>query len=109
MGGIADGTIQCVGSDLAPTTLAMKGDDIWNAPMGLGNTSELLLPVVLSEGVNKGRISLEQVAEICALNPARVFGISPRKAGSQSGRTRISLSLTWIRSYGEDAKPAQYV
>ena len=77
--GIADGTIQCVGSDLAPTTLAMKGDDIWNAPMGLGNTSELLLPIMLSEGVNKGRISLEQVAEICALNPARVFGIYPRK------------------------------
>ena len=77
--GIADGTIQCVGSDLAPTTLAMKGDDIWNAPMGLGNTSELLLPVMLSEGVNKGRISLEQVAEVCALNPARVFGIYPRK------------------------------
>ena len=77
--GIADGTIQCVGSDLAPTTLAMKGEDIWNAPMGLGNTSELLLPVLLSEGVNKGRIRLEQVAGICALNPARVFGIYPRK------------------------------
>ena len=77
--GVADGTIQCVGSDLAPTTLEMKGEDIWNAPMGLGNTSELLLPVMLSEGVNKGRIGLEQVTEICALNPARVFGIYPRK------------------------------
>ena len=77
--GIAKGVIQCVGSDLAPTTLAMKGDDIWNAPMGLGNTSELLLPVMLSEGVNKGRISLQQVAEVCALNPAKVFGVYPRK------------------------------
>ena len=77
--GVAQGIIQCVGSDLAPTTLAMKGEDIWNAPMGLGNTSELLLPVMLSEGVNKGRISLEKVAEVCALNPARVFGIYPAK------------------------------
>ena len=77
--GIAEGIIKCVGSDLAPTTLEMKGEDIWNAPMGLGNTSELLLPIMLSEGVNKGRISLEQVAEVCALNPAGVFGISPRK------------------------------
>ena len=77
--GIAEGIIKCVGSDLAPTTLEMKGEDIWNAPMGLGNTSELLLPIMLSEGVNKGRISLEQVTEVCALNPAEVFGISPRK------------------------------
>ena len=83
--GIADGTIQCVGSDLAPTTLEMKGDDIWNAPMGLGNTSELLLPVLLSEGVNKGRISLEKVAEVCALNPARVFGVLPRKGQLTAG------------------------
>jgi D-hydantoinase len=83
--GLRDGIIQCVGSDLAPTTLAMKGDNIWEAPMGLGNTSELLLPVLLSEGVNKGRISLEQVARICALNPAQVFGLYPRKGMLEEG------------------------
>jgi dihydroorotase-like cyclic amidohydrolase len=83
--GLRDGIIQCVGSDLAPTTLAMKGDNIWEAPMGLGNTSELLLPVLLSEGVNKGRISLEQVARICALNPAQVFGLYPRKGRLEEG------------------------
>ena len=53
--------------------------------MGLGNTSELLLPVLLSEGVNKGRISLEKVAEVCALNPARVFGVLPRKGQLTAG------------------------
>jgi dihydropyrimidinase len=53
--------------------------------MGLGNTSELLLPVLLSEGVNKGRISLEQVARICALNPAQVFGLYPRKGRLEEG------------------------
>ncbi|MCC7412035.1 MAG: amidohydrolase family protein [Gammaproteobacteria bacterium] len=77
--GIAQGVIQTIGSDLAPTTLAMKGDDIWQAPMGLANNSELLLPVMLSEGVNKGRISLEKLVEVCAWNPARVFGLFPRK------------------------------
>ena len=77
--GIAEGVIRCVGSDLAPTTLEMKGEDIWNAPMGLGNTSELLLPIMLSEGVNKGRVSLEKITEVCARNPARVFGVFPRK------------------------------
>jgi len=77
--GIQQGIIKCVGSDLAPTTLEMKGDDIWNAPMGLGNNSELLLPVMLSEGVNKGRISLEQLTEVCSYNPASAFGLLPDK------------------------------
>src|SRR3990172_8213186 len=77
--GIQQGIIKCVGSDLAPTTLEMKGDDIWNAPMGLGNISELLLPIMLSEGVNKGRISLERLTEVCSYNPASVFGLLPDK------------------------------
>lgn len=83
--GIAEGSIQTVGSDLAPTTLAMKGDNIWEAPMGLGNNSEMLLPVLLSEGVNKGRISLEKVVEVCSYNPARVFGAFPRKGNLEVG------------------------
>ncbi|MGH8248646.1 MAG: dihydroorotase, partial [Gammaproteobacteria bacterium] len=83
--GIRRSLIQCIGSDLAPATLAMKGDSIWEAPMGLGNISELLLPVMLSEGVNKGRISLEKVVEVCAYNPARVFGIFPRKGNIEVG------------------------
>jgi dihydropyrimidinase len=77
--GIQQGIIKCVGSDLAPTTLEMKGDDIWNAPMGLGNVSELLLPIMLSEGVNKGRITLEQLTKVCSYNPASVFGVLPDK------------------------------
>lgn len=83
--GIQEGAIQCVGSDLAPANLEMKGDDIWNAPMGLGNNSELILPVMLSEGVHKGRISIEKVAEVCAQNPARVFGVDHRKGSIQVG------------------------
>ncbi len=83
--GLAQGIIKCVGSDLAPATLAMKGDNIWDAPMGLGNNSELLLPVLLSEGVNKGRLSLEKVVEICCENPARIFGVYPRKGSLEVG------------------------
>lgn len=83
--GIKNGQIQCIGSDLAPTTLEMKGDDIWNAPMGLGNVSELILPIMLSEGVHKGRISIEKVVEICSQNPARIFGVYPQKGSLEVG------------------------
>jgi dihydropyrimidinase/dihydroorotase len=42
-------------------------------------SSGFLLPVMLSEGVNKGRISLEKLVEVCCENPARIFGVHPRK------------------------------
>jgi allantoinase len=83
--GIAEGHIHTVGSDLAPTTLEMKGENIWEAPMGLANNSELLLPVMLSEGVNKGRISIEKLVEVCSYNPARTFGAYPQKGNLEIG------------------------
>ena len=46
---------------------------------GMGGRSEAFLPLMLSEGVNKGRISLERLAEVCCENPARYFGIYPKK------------------------------
>ena len=83
--GIRDGVIQTIGSDLAPVTLEMKGDNIWEAPMGLGNNSELLLPVILSEGVNKDRITLQKAVEVCSYNPARAFGAYPHKGSLDVG------------------------
>ncbi|MGI9293853.1 MAG: dihydroorotase [Pseudomonadales bacterium] len=76
--GIRDGQIQTVGSDLAANTLEATGDNIWEAPMGLGNNSELLLPVLLSEGVNKGRISLQKAVEVSSYNAARIYNL-PQK------------------------------
>jgi dihydropyrimidinase len=34
---------------------------------------------MLSEGVHKGKISLERLVEVCSLNPARIFGLYPSK------------------------------
>jgi dihydropyrimidinase len=54
------------------------GRDIWDTEGGIPG-SGTILPVLLSEGVNKGRISLERVVEVCSFNPARTFGLVPRK------------------------------
>ena len=83
--GIRDGIIECVGSDLAPCNLEMKGDNIWEAPMGLGNISELILPIMLSEGVHKGRISLETLVKVCCKNPAEKFSVYPQKGSLDVG------------------------
>lgn len=37
------------------------------------------LPILFSEGVGKGRISLEKFVQLTAANPARLFGLYPRK------------------------------
>ncbi len=40
---------------------------------------ETRLPLLLSEGVGKGRISLQQFVALTATNPARLYGLYPRK------------------------------
>lgn len=82
---IQTGVVDCIGSDHIPYKLKEKGEDLWEAPPGLGNLTEMILPVMLSEGVNKGRIPLPKVAELCCRNTARAFGLYPRKGSLQVG------------------------
>ena len=49
--------------------------DIPNGVPGLATR----LPILFSEGVAKGRISLEKFVQLTACNPARLFGLHPRK------------------------------
>ena len=37
------------------------------------------MPILFSEGVSKGRISLNQFASLTSTNPARLMGMYPRK------------------------------
>jgi dihydropyrimidinase/dihydroorotase len=85
--GISSGAIGYIGTDHAPSSLAgdtSRSDidrfgNIWKSPRvgrpGMG----YLLPVLLSEGVNTGRISLRDVAEISSTNTAKLFGLYPQK------------------------------
>ncbi len=77
---IRDGTINCIGTDHVANRLDMKmGDgDIWSALSGFPGIATML-PVLLSEGVNKGRIRIEKVAALTSLNAAEIFGMFPRK------------------------------
>ncbi len=77
--GLGSGVVQTVGSDCASTTRKEKGSDMWKSVMGLGNTSNMILPILLSEGVHKGRLTLPQVVAIACYNPARIFGLHPKK------------------------------
>jgi dihydroorotase-like cyclic amidohydrolase len=77
--GIQKGWIETVGSDHGPWTKDQKGDNIMTARPGVGDVLSTWMPVMLSEGVNKGRITLEKMVEVCCYNPAKYLGILPQK------------------------------
>ena len=78
--GLVNGVIDTVGSDHVANRLSIKlgGGDLWSTKAGFPGIATLL-PVMLSKGVNEGRISLERVVEVTSYNAAKIFGLYPRK------------------------------
>jgi len=67
---IDEGIVDTIGSDHAPHTIEEKqGHDVYGVP-GVETTLPLLL-----DAVNKERITLRKIIELCCENPARIFRI----------------------------------
>lgn len=77
---LKNGTINCIGTDHVANRLDMKcgNGGLWSALSGFPGVATML-PVLLSEGVNKRRISIEKLAELTSLNTAEIFGMYPKK------------------------------
>lgn len=71
------GELQTVGSDHAPHTAEEKAENIWRAPAGAAGV-QTLVPLML-DAASRGRITLNRVAAVLSENPARIFGLYPRK------------------------------
>lgn len=86
--GIRGGFIQVVATDHCPFTIAIdkqKGrEDFSKCPNGLPGVEERL-PLMFSEGVMKGRISINKMVEVCCTNPAKLFGMYPKKGALVPG------------------------
>jgi dihydropyrimidinase len=85
---LAGGRIDSIGSDhigQPKTKEEMDKGNVWETLSGFPSRVEVLLPALLSEGVNKNRISIEQVARISAENPARIWGLYPKKGSISVG------------------------
>jgi len=83
---IQSGGIDTIGTDHVANRLKIKlgGDTIWSALAGFPGVGTML-PILLSEGVNKGRINLQQLSNITSQNTARIFGMYPKKGTIQKG------------------------
>ncbi|MCG2778993.1 MAG: amidohydrolase family protein, partial [Desulfobacterales bacterium] len=56
-----------------------KHNNIWDSRIGVRGGFEHMLPVMMTYGVNKDRISIEDLVKLCSINTAMVFGLYPRK------------------------------
>ena len=90
--GIADGTIEVAASDHVPRKRAAKEKPIWQGSQGFPGTATIL-PVLLSEGYHKGRVSLERICASLTAAPARIFSV-----GEQKGHLRVGADadLTFV-------------
>ena len=75
------GMIDITVSDHAPCPIEKKeagSGDIRDAWSGVDGT-QMILRVLLSEGINKGRLSFSRLLKVASRNPARLFGLYPKK------------------------------
>ncbi len=79
--GIEQGSLQVVATDHCPFMMAQKAmgsADFSKIPNG-HPAIEHRMELLFSEGVNKKRISVNKFVEVTATNPAKIFGMFPRK------------------------------
>jgi dihydropyrimidinase len=79
--GINDGSVSTVCTDHAPWTLEQKLDPELTASTLRHGMAELetMLPVLWSEGVHTGRISIARFVEVTSTQAAKLFGLYPQK------------------------------
>lgn len=113
--GMQDGTISVTGSDDCTfdvdekTAFLEKGPDgkyiqdftkVVNGMSGI----EIRLPILLSEGVSKGRLTINQVCALTSTNIAKLYGCYPRKGiiapGSDADITLVDMDKEVTLSKG---------
>jgi dihydropyrimidinase len=100
--GAANGTIQTIGTDHCPffydgtTPILYEGkpvaipgkelgrDDFTKIPNGLPGVQDRL-PVLWSTGVGTGKLTANQFVALTSTNPAKIFGLYPRKGALLPG------------------------
>jgi dihydroorotase len=92
-----DGTIDAIATDHAPHHQDEKALEFDQAPFGItGLETAIGLAFDL---VHQGLIDLERVVEMCATNPARIFGLTDRGSlakGAHADITILDPQLEWI-------------
>ncbi len=90
--------IDTVGTDHVANQLKLKlgGEDVWSALAGFPGIGTVL-PILLNDGINQNKITLEQLVNFTSHNAAQIFGMDPDKGtlekNSDADITMIDLKL----------------
>lgn len=100
--GLADGSIQVVATDHCPFNYGkekqMGKDDFTRCPNGAPGVEERF-SILFSEGVKKGRITLQRLVELACTNPCRIYGLAPEKGDICPGADADLVILNPDASY----------
>ena len=99
---VADGTIDTIGSDHVPLPRRQKeADGVWGGTPGVGGIGAML-PLLMTEGVHKGRMTVERLVKLTSENAARIWGIYPKKGalrpGSDADIVIVDPHQEWVLS-----------
>lgn len=100
--GLRNGSVDFVATDHAPyeipTEKNAEGMNIWTAFPGIPGV-ETMVPIIVSEGYNKGRISLSKLVDVLSTNAAKHYGIYPKKGSmfidTDADFTIIDIEKEW--------------
>ena len=81
--GVNVGIIDVIASDHAPKDKTID-DDFFDAPFG-SPSSETMLTVSYQKGINEGRVDLCSLIRTLSENPAKIFGLYPKKGALKEG------------------------
>ena len=113
--GLRNGSVDFMATDHAPYEISTEkeadGMNIWTSFPGIPGV-ETLVPILVSEGYNKGRLSLSRLVEVLSTNPAKMYGLYPKKGamhiGSDADLTIIDLDYEWTIDQKKTYSMAKY-
>ena len=102
--GLASGMLDSIGTDHCPFTIEQKRmgkDDFTKIPNGAAGIEDRL-QLLYTYGVCEGRFDLQRMIALAATNPARIFGLYPRKGtiavGSDADLVVYDPAVNSVRS-----------
>ncbi len=112
--GLADGSIQTVSTDHCSFTTAQKAlgkDDFRKIPGGMPGV-ETRGTLLYTYGVDKGKISLETMCRVLSENPAKLYGMYPRKGaiapGSDADLVIMRTGVSDVITAGDQLQNVDY-
>ena len=108
--GLASGVLDTIASDHAAKAKT-RDDDFFTAPYGSPQV-ETMLPLAYDGGINGGWLSLTRLAQVMCENPARIFGLYPKKGtlaeGSDADVALFDPNARWTIEHANQHSQASY-